>query len=67
MPVLHIVAVGPETSGKSTLVRHLANNPPKGFKLKHMNAVPAAPNQEYWTLIFEKDKRRAQPSATSKQ
>jgi GTPase SAR1 family protein len=64
MPVLHIVAIGPESSGKSTLVRHLAHNPPRGYKLEHMNAVPCAPNQEYWTLIFKKERRRAKPRTT---
>lgn len=57
MPVLHIIATGPQGSGKSTLVRHLANNPPPGYKLKHENAIHPSPAAEYWVLIFEADKR----------
>lgn len=65
MPVLHIIAVGPPGSGKSEIVRHLANNPPKGYRLKKEAAsVPESYGQEYWVLVFEKAKERkprAQP------
>lgn len=65
MPVLHIIAIGPASSGKSALVRHLANNPPQGYTLEYENAVHAAPNQEYWTLIFKKGRQRAQSRRSS--
>ena len=59
MPVLHIVATGPAGSGKSILVRHLAQHPPKGYKLRSENAItPSVYGQEYWCLVFEKLKVR---------
>lgn len=67
MPVLHIIATGPTGSGKSKLVRHLADNPPIGYKLKKHGEraeIPTAPNSEYWVLVFEKDKRKRKNAIT---
>ncbi len=55
MPVLHIIATGQPGSGKSMLIRHLATNPPKGWKLlREEPSIPSVPNTEYWCLVFEK-------------
>lgn len=64
MPVLHIIATGPIASGKSLLVRHLAQHPPDGYVLKKENAVEFSYGTEYWVLTFEKikgKKRNAKP------
>ena len=66
MPTLHIIAIGPSASGKSALVRHLANNPPKGWKLtKEQAEIPISYGQEYWALTFEKVKARRSRHAST--
>lgn len=62
MPVFHIVCTGPTASGKSRIVRHLAENLPEGFKLKSLNAMPLnVANQEYWCLNVEKLRKKNAP------